>query len=388
MNCSLPRLSYAFYFIAVMYNYSSIFSSNMYASTNGSSYLKSSYNKDILTLSVTVILAVLIVLTILGNSLVCLAFYRQPHIRRVSYYPIFSLAIADLLCGTLAMPAYIAKKHVKGGWQETMTCDVFRFTYFFTEYASVLSLTAISIERFIAIKIPVRHRTFLTTKKMTVVLVVSWLDAAVVSVLPFFWHENHAKESCTYGPTREWSMMVILANVFFPFLIMLGCHLYTVSHAIHHSRLRHDTNRLANGRRWPNITRRKSSEDTIDAVSLKRNREISCTMGIVVGAFVFCWGPSTFYYFIRMVCPQCYSPDFEEIKQIFNAVVKLLTFSNSCLNPLIYCWLNLTLRNAFYQSLLRKSEARRRRFNQLSSTYRNSLLHKTQGCQHVAFEIQ
>ena len=115
-------------------------------------------DEDALQLSVTIVLAVFIVLSVVGNSLVCFVFYKQPKLRRVVYYPVISLAIADLLCGILAMPAYIAKKHVRGGWWEGFTCDVFRFTYFFTEYASVLSLMAISIERYIAVSKPITHR--------------------------------------------------------------------------------------------------------------------------------------------------------------------------------------------------------------------------------------
>lgn len=109
-------------------------------------------------LSVTIILPVLIILSVVGNGLVCYVFYKQPQLQQAKYYPIISMAIADLLCGSLAMPFYIAKKHVRSGWWEGFSCDVFRFTYFFTEYASVLSLTAISVERFIGISKPIAHR--------------------------------------------------------------------------------------------------------------------------------------------------------------------------------------------------------------------------------------
>ena len=117
--------------------------------------------EEAVQLSVTIVLSIFIFLSVVGNSLVCYVFYKQPNLRRVVYYPVISLAIADLLCGTLAMPAYIAKKYVRGGWWEGFTCDVFRFTYFFTEYASVLSLMTISLERYIAVSRPLAHRYFL-----------------------------------------------------------------------------------------------------------------------------------------------------------------------------------------------------------------------------------
>ena len=260
--------------------------------------IKSGYDESDFTLSVTIILSIFIVVTILGNSLVCFAFYKQPQLRKVCYYPVISLAIADLLCGAVAMPAYIAKKHVHaGGWQEGVVCDVFRFSYFFTEYASILSLTAISIERFIAIKMPVKHKTWLNVRKITAALIFSWLDAALVSVLPFFWRRNEGDELCTFDPTKEWSMMVILVNVFFPFLIMLCCHLYTVSYAIRYTR------RSAVGKRTfsPKAQQLSATGEVRSLKSIKRERDITRTFALVVGIFLHCWGRSSFYYFIRMV---------------------------------------------------------------------------------------
>lgn len=128
------------------------------SSTTASNKSLSAVDEAAIQLSVTIVLAIFIALSVLGNSLVCYVFYNQIVLQRVVYYPVISLAIADLLCGMLAMPAYIAKKQVHGGWWEGFTCDLFRFTYFFTEYASILSLMAISLERFIAVWKPVVHR--------------------------------------------------------------------------------------------------------------------------------------------------------------------------------------------------------------------------------------
>ena len=320
-----------------------------------------------LRICVAAIVVVIIVLTILGNGLVCLAFYRQPHLRGVSYYPILNLALADILCGISAMPAYIAKKHTAGGNKERITCDVSRFTYFFSMYASILSVTAVGLERFIAIKMPIKHRTLLTERKMVTALMLSWLEAALVSMLPFVWQRKDTDELCTYQPTKEWSMMVILLNVFFPFVIMFACHFYTVYFAIRFSRAKYraeTTGTTVHG------VRRNTSDGTSDenkeAILAKRERDLTCTMAMVLGAFILCWAPSSFYYFLRIVCPQCYQTSFEQVEPVFNAVMKLLTFVNCCINPMIYCSLNKHLREAIYLSLLKKSEARKRNFIQIN----------------------
>ena len=163
--------------------------------------------------------------------------------------------------------------------------------------------------------------------------------------------------------------MVILAKVLFPFMIMSGCHFYTVFFAARYSRLRRTSKKLADGKRCPHFSTQLSQECQ-EGLPLKSDREISCTLGIVVGAFVFCWGPSTLYYFIKMVCPQCYGSAFKQVEQIFKAFVKLLTFANSCLSPLIYCWLNHSLRNACYQSLFGNRQRRKRQFNQFCMKHR------------------
>ena len=316
---------------------------------------------DALKINVTVFLVIIIAVTILGNGMVCLAFYRQP-LRGVHYYPILSLALADILCGVCAMPAYIAKKHISGGIKERITCDVFRFTYFFSVYASVLSLTVISLERFIAIKMPVRHRMLLTKRKMIIVLLISWFDAALVSMLPFVWQRDNTEELCNYRPSKEWSMMAILLNVCLPFAIMFACHIYTVYFAIQFSRAKYKTKSGTSATVRQNTSQKISQEDR-KAMLLKRERDITCTMAIVLGAFILCWAPSSLYYFLKMVCPHCYGSSFKEAEPVFNAVVKLLTFLNSCLNPVIYFWMNKQFRQAFYLSLLRKSEARKIRFS-------------------------
>ena len=302
---------------------------------------------------VTVILTVIIVLTVLGNGLVCLAFYRQRRLTSVSYYPIISLALADILCGICAMPAYIAKKHTAGSDKERITCDMFRFTYFFSVYASILSLTVVNLERFIAIKMPIRHRTLLTKRKMIIGLLLSWLDAALISMLPFIWQRKDSDELCTYRPSKEWSIMVILLNVCLPFSIMFACHVYTVYFAIRFSRAKYNTKSVTVVRR---NTSERISEENRQAILVKRERDITCTMTMVLGAFILCWTPSSFYYFLHMVCPQCYQPSFKQIEPVFNATVKLLTFVNSCLNPFIYCWSNKHFRQAFWKSHRKERE--------------------------------
>ena len=298
------------------------------------------WEDETLRICVTAILVVIIVLTLLGNGFVCWAFYCQSQLRNAPYYPLLSLALADMLCAICAMPAYIVKRNIAGGGKERISCSVFRFTYFLSVYASILSLTAVSLQRFVAIKMPLKHRTLLTEQKMIVGLLLSWLDAALVSILPFVWQRDDAEKQCAYEPSKEWIIMVNLLNVCLPFIVIFACNVYTTYIAIRAKRTGTVTN------------------------AVRREQHLMFPMTVVLGAFIVCWAPSSIYYFLVMVCPQCFQPPFKRVQPVFAAVIKLLTFVNSCLNPLIYCWLNKHLRGAIHMSLLKRSKARKRKYMQ------------------------
>ena len=270
---------------------------------------------------------------LVGNLLVCLAIYVRPALHKTTYLPIASLALADLLAGVTAMPAYILKKALQDQTPLTreIICNVFRFSYFLTGYASVLSLCVISVERLLAIKKPLTYSIVVTVKRLSLALVVAWFDAILVSSLPFIRWSKESVE-CAYNPTRWWSLMVIVSNVLVPFLFITVCYIYM--HRIARRHLRRIKTEVSNQRN--------------PGLSL-HEKKASKTVMIVVGVFIISWFPSCFYYFLRHVCPPCFPNSFFPLEGIFNTLVKLLTFSGSFWNPLIYCWRSRDFRKAFVQ---------------------------------------
>ena len=289
---------------------------------------------------VVMILSFLSFGSVLGNSLVVIAILIHPALHSVTYLSIFSLAIADLLAGMVAMPSYILKKFSFGDPMDIIVCDVFRFSYFLTGYASVLSLAVISIERLLAVKTPLRSTTVVTHRRVIMGLLIAWFDALVISSLPFVpWDSSDSYKECNYNPTRWWSIMVIIANVIFPFLVIVTCYTYLYLIAkTHIKKILSDRSSLGHG--------------TSKMPKQRNERRATMTIFIVIGVFVASWFPSCFYYFLQKTCPQCFSESFRSKHQsIFNALVKILTFTSSFANPLIYCWRSKHFRNAFRKIL-------------------------------------
>lgn len=294
--------------------------------------------------AVVTILSFLSFGTVIGNSLVFTAILINPALHSVTYLSVFSLAIADFLAGIIAMPSYILKKFSLGKSTDVIVCDVFRFSYFLTGYASILSLSVISVERLLAVKSPLRYTTVVTHKRVIAGLILASLDAIIISSLPFVpWDPNSPYKECNYEPTRWWSIMVIISNVIFPFLLIVTCYTYMYLTARSHIK-KILSNRNCVGNDKARSPRRQSNE-----------RRASTTILIVIGVFVASWFPSCFYYFLQKTCPQCFSDSFRSKQSIFNALVKMLTFTSSFANPIIYSWRSRHFRNAFYNILTKIS---------------------------------
>lgn len=293
-----------------------------------------------------IILSVLSFGTVLGNSIVCFAINNHPALRHVTYLSIFSLAIADLMAGLIAIPSYIFKKFT---WEEpydTIVCDTFRASYFLTGYASILSLSIISVERLIAIKIPLKHMTIVTRRRVIVALLFVWSEALIISSLPFVpWDSNDSYKQCNYQPPHWWSIMVIISNVIVPFLVIVACYTFMYLTAQTHIK------KICSDKKGV-----KYNTVHFSACRERNERRGNITIMIVIGVFVLSWFPSCFYYFLQKTCPQCFSESFESKESIVNALVKILTFTSSFLNPMIYCWRSREFRSVFLKICMKEKQ--------------------------------
>lgn len=98
----------------------------------------------------------LIFLSVAGNILVCAAIYTDRGLRRIGNLFLASLAIADLFVASLVM-TFAGVNDLLGYWIfGPQFCDTWVAFDVMCSTASILNLCAISLDRYIHIKDPLR----------------------------------------------------------------------------------------------------------------------------------------------------------------------------------------------------------------------------------------
>ena len=130
--------------------------------------------------------ALLCIITVFGNVLVCLAVYKDPHkkLRTPFMFILVNLAVTDLIVGCITLPIIVATHALEAvGEKKNIHVIVARITYFTSKTASILNLTAFCMDRFVAIKWAIRYRTLLNPLFCFAVFVTIWILSIGISCL-------------------------------------------------------------------------------------------------------------------------------------------------------------------------------------------------------------
>lgn len=283
-----------------------------------------------------VVLSLLCVLTLLGNSLVCLAIWRFRNLRNLTNYLVCSLACADLLVPLLRV-IFIDISVFSGGWVFGETwCSISSMCGVLLCGASILHLCAISIERLIAIKWPLSYDIKVTPKRIVISLIYIWTQSFVLAIIPALGLVEHrfspAMSECEIHWLKDPTLTVLLMvfYFFFPVTIML------VAYAVIFKEVRRNSRRIS------------TIEYTVSQnarTKLKREMKAVKTLAVVVGVFFIMWMP----YFVTTTI-RAFQGD-SSIPDAIQRTVITLAYGNSCCNFVIYALMNRQLRNAFYQVL-------------------------------------
>ncbi|KGL78739.1 Adenosine receptor A3, partial [Tinamus guttatus] len=156
-------------------------------------------------------------LALLGNTLVIWVVKLNPALRNATMYFISSLALADIAIGILVVPLAIVVSlgiHVHFYACLFMCCLMMIFCY-----ASVLSLLAIAVDRYLRVKLPMRYKTISTERRIWLALGVCWSVSLLAGLAPMFGWNNRRLGSAELLKCRFVSVMKMDYMVYFGFFM-------------------------------------------------------------------------------------------------------------------------------------------------------------------------
>lgn len=261
------------------------------------------------------------ILAIFGNLLVIAAFTFFKKLRTRTNYFVVGLAAADVLVGILSIPFWIAT--LVSIWLESVSWMNNSLLYrafiamdVFSGIASILHLLLISLERLYAIAWPVRHRVS-SRRSYLIAATIAWCVSIVTTAL-FVPEKN-----LTHFPR---------------FLVLLVCYLVPLTLIC-----------MTYITMWILVKFKKH-----DCNSWNSYKEVKLILTIffVIVLFIAAWTPFMVINIILFVCEKYFIP---------NQVVyfsKLLHYSNSAVNPMVYGFRLPEFKKAFYILLKERKQWR------------------------------
>ncbi|KAI7793488.1 adrenoceptor beta 3b [Triplophysa rosa] len=302
-------------------------------------------------------LALVIFFTVMGNLLVIVAIARTPQLRTPTNVFIISMAVADLIMGCVVQPLGTSVV-VTGKWLLGSTvCDFWTSVDVLCVTASIETLCAIAVERYVAVTKPLKHQVLLDKPRVGYIVCVVWMVSSLVSFVPIMNHHSRASDNdsrkcyddphcCDFHTNKTYAICSSVVSFYVPLVIMVFVYgkVFAVAtrqlKRIHKDRQRflsvsvedsekqYKTDESCGSPLPADLDDRRPSPRPLKHVF--REHKALKTLGIIMGLFILCWLPFFLFNIIKAFNREVLS---QHVFLFFN----WMGYVNSGLNPLIYC---------------------------------------------------
>ncbi|XP_066533834.1 trace amine-associated receptor 13c-like [Hoplias malabaricus] len=269
------------------------------------------------------LLVLAIIVTVLGNSVVILSIAHFKQLHTPTNILVMSLAHADLFLGAIVMPFSMIRS-VDGCWYYGENFCLFHSSFdMMLTSVSIFHLIFIATDRYEAVCHPLQYPTKITIPIAWLMVALSWIAAAGYAYGVTYSKSNIAEledyvnsvscvGSCNLLFNALWSAVDTLICFLLPCSVMvcLYAQIFLVSRK--HSR------KIESVKQCSEISQ-----------TMKHENKAAKTLGIVVGAFIFCWMP---FFMNSLTDPYI---NFSTPPVLFE-VFWWLGYLNSTINPIIY----------------------------------------------------
>ena len=277
------------------------------------------------------------VIAVTCNLVVILVIVRNSLLHTPSYVLLCNLAVSDLGVGLAVQPVYIALIIAQLKEEADLSCK-FGATYLLISvclgFLSFFTVTAISVDRFLAVYLVNKYRSTVTVKKAKFAVVSIWLIAITVMII------------FLVNRTVYYTIaMIVMSSC----LLVTSCNYIAIGRMLQRSH--------AQSQAHYHIQTGQQQRNTFN---IGRYKKTVTTMLYVYGAFLLCYLPYLCFTLARIYFGRT------STMQGVNLITATIVFSNSTSNPILYYWripeVRLQIKKVFH---LRRTESRSTRVMEL-----------------------
>ncbi|XP_065111840.1 trace amine-associated receptor 4-like [Paramisgurnus dabryanus] len=280
----------------------------------------------------------MILMTVFGNLLIIISISHFKQLQSPTHLIVQSLAVCDCLQGLLVMP-YSMMRSVEGCWfLGDVICKVHSSLDLTFSISSLIHLSLISVDRYLAICDPLKYKMRITNNTVTVLITLTWIFSFVYSFSVVFSGMNAVglealilQMSCFGGCgmffNKEWGLTSVILSFIIPGTIMSSLYVIIFNVVKKHAK----------------VLSEKVSVTTTGVnsqSSAHRERKAAKTLALVMGVFFLCWLPLSISAavdpFFNFVTPA----------DVYEALFWFAYFNSTC-NPLIYGFFYPCFQKAF-----------------------------------------
>ncbi|XP_069170111.1 uncharacterized protein [Procambarus clarkii] len=287
-----------------------------------------------------------------GNAIVMWIVIAHRRMRTVTNYFLVNLSVADLMMSVFnCIFNFIYMLHSDWPFGSTY-CTISNFLANVTISASVFTLMAISLDRYIAIVRPLKPR--MTKSEALKTIVVIWVSSLTLAVpcllysttVSIRYNNNEVRRGCFLlwpdGKTSVSYSEYVYNTVFFTTTYMLPMLVMLVSYSLIGCEL------------WG--SRSIGEMNARHATSIKSKKRVVRMFLVIVVLFMLCWLPQQGFFLYQYHNSQVL--DTKNIQHIYLGFY-WLAMANAMVNPVIYYWMNTRFRSYFREVVLQCCLGRR-----------------------------
>ncbi|NXI95672.1 GPR19 protein, partial [Psophia crepitans] len=276
----------------------------------------------------SIILGALWLVSVFGNSLVCLVIRRSRRTQSTTNYFVVSMACADLLVSIASAP-FVLLQFTYGRWLlGNVMCKLVRYIQYLTPGAQTYVLLSICVDRFYTIVYPLSFKV--SREKAKKMILASWLFDAVLASPALFFYSSNSNNHCNFFLPTSWEgatygIVHFLLVLLIPSVIIMLFYQKVIRHI------------------WRIGTDGMTVRRTMNIVPRTKVKTIKMFL-MLNSVFLLSWLP---FHMVQLWHPQ--ETDYRTSSLVLLAIT-WISFSSSASKPILYSIYNANFRRGMKET--------------------------------------